>query len=144
MQETTASGTMLCHGLDVMCVYGQVSAAWLARQQGLGRSISRPTVTLWVCFTQPQGLSEACLRQTWQAVTNNIKESLKGGRGYKIPGLCTILPGVSAAPAAVLLSDQLLTAAPHLQPGKGCIHHASVKQQTQRVDVLNVAKLAHG
>lgn len=85
------------------------------------------------------------MQQTWQAVSRNIQETVQNGRGFKIPGLCIILPSIPGSPAAatVLVSDKLLQMAPQLQLGRGCVHHASVKQQVQGVDTLNTAKLMH-
>lgn len=95
----------------------------------------------------PQGIIEEHLQQAWSAVCSSITSSLKQGRGCKLPGLCTVLPSTAASdlqagqPCKVLLSDQLLRFAPQLQLGRGCVHHASVKQQVQGVDTLNTAKL---
>ncbi len=104
-----------------------------------------------VCFLL-QGLAEDHLQQAWSAAGNSIVSSLKQGRGCKLPGLCTVLPSTAVSVAdsqagqpciKVLLSDQLLKVAPQLQLGRGCVHHASVKQQVQGVDTLNTAKLTY-
>lgn len=98
-----------------------------------------------------QGLIEEHLHQTWSAVSSSIISSLKQGRGCKIPGLCTVLPSTTSPGDVqagqpcmkVLLSGELLKIAPQLQLGRGCVHHASVKQQVQGVDTINTAKLTY-
>lgn len=88
-----------------------------------------------------QGVTQAHLQQTWQAVCSSTSTSIQQGRGHKIPGLCTVLP--AAGGVKVLVSDTLLKFAPQLQLGQGCVHHASVRQQVQGVDTINTASLAH-
>lgn len=84
------------------------------------------------------------MQQTWQAVCSGISSSVQLGHGHKVPGICTVLPHTAGQPGIkVLLSDTPLKAAPGMQLGKGCVHHASVRQQVQGVETLNTAKLAH-
>lgn len=111
-----------------------------------------PDLLLHCGFLSMQGITEAHLQQTWQAVCSSIISSLQSGRGHKIPALCTVLPSTAVTGAdlqagqqgvKVLLSDQLLKVASQLQLGKGCVHHASVRQQVQGVNTVNTAKLAY-
>jgi hypothetical protein len=91
-----------------------------------------------------EGLSEHHLQQTWQVVCSGISSSVQQGRGHKVPGICTVLAHAAGQQGIkVLLSDTLLKTAPGMQLGKGCVHHASVRQQVQGVETLNTAKLAH-
>lgn len=93
---------------------------------------------------QAQGLNEQSLLHTWQAVCCNIRHCLQHGKGFKIPGLCSILPDPRAGGGTkLLLCDLLLKCIPQMQLGKGCLHHALVKQQVQGVETLNTARLAH-
>lgn len=88
-----------------------------------------------------QGVTQAHVQQTWQAVCSSISTSIQHGRGHKVTGLCTVL--TAAGGVKVLLSDTMLKFAPQLQLGQGCVHHASVRQQVQGVDTVNIASLAH-